>query len=490
MAGSSWNLIKGSSANNWLSGSYYQPVNDLIYGYEGNDWLFGRAGNDWLVGGDGFDLLYGGSGDDLLDGGADNDLLNGGEGNDTVTYQYASDGVDVYLQEGTAVTYGWDSAGFYLYEDTLVSIENVIGSNFSDAIIGDRGDNVIRGLDGNDYISADDGNDALYGGFGNDMIWAGSGDDTILGDSGNDTIYGNSGNDFIKGGFGNDKLNGDRGDDYLDGGEGSDSIDGGDGIDEVSYSTANSGVWVNLFTGMGYSGEAYGDTIANVENLTGSNFDDTLVGDNNPNVIRGLAGDDQIYGRGRADTLDGGDGVDTVLYDYSTSAVTVDLNKGNGTGGSAQGDILISIENARGSSYDDKLVGNSDDNALYGSYGDDTLYGLDGDDYLRGDPGNDTLVGGYGNDILRGDFGSAGYADTFVFKDIRSAEVDIVEDFEIGIDKIDLSDTAINGWSDLLDGGSRSMYQSGADTVIQYYDHTIVLNDVQFDQLSASDFLF
>ena len=66
--------------------------------------------------------------------------------------------------------------------DTLVSIENLIGSNYNDTLIGDTGANVING---------GLGNDTLIGGLGNDTLIGGAGSDTFLwrqGDVGRDTV--------------------------------------------------------------------------------------------------------------------------------------------------------------------------------------------------------------------------------------------------------------------------------------------------------------
>ena len=72
------------------------------------------------------------------------------------------------------------------------------------------------------------------------------------------------------------------------------------------------------------TGGAGTDTLASIENLTGSAFDDTLTGDAGANVISGLAGDD-ILTAGGNDTLDGGDGTDTASYADAGSGVTVSL---------------------------------------------------------------------------------------------------------------------------------------------------------------------
>ena len=85
-----------------------------------------------------------------------------------------------------------------------------------------------------------------------------------------------------------------------------------------------------------------------------------------------------------------------------------------------------SIENLRGSMYDDMLIGDNmgmametDDastttvdetksragNKLFGNMGDDMLKGLGGNDTLHGGKGGDTLYGGMGDDTLKGEMG-------------------------------------------------------------------------------------
>ena len=89
-----------------------------------------------------------------------------------------------------------------------------------------------------------------------------------------------------------------------------------------------------------------------------------LEGDEYVNTIKGLSGDDVLQGYGDADTIDGGDGIDTVIYGGSVLGVSVSLFNGVAHGGDAEGDTLISIENLRGSNYADTLVGNNDANVL------------------------------------------------------------------------------------------------------------------------------
>src|SRR5262245_19424512 len=98
--------------------------------------------------------------------------------------------------------------------------------------------------------------------------------------------------------------------------------------------------------------------------VTGAQGNDWLIGTGNADTIKGAGGNDTLKGGGGADILNGGVGIDTALYADSSSGVVVDLTLGTGQFGTAQGDVLISIENVVGSSYGDNLIGNADANTL------------------------------------------------------------------------------------------------------------------------------
>jgi Ca2+-binding RTX toxin-like protein len=126
---------------------------DLIYGFAGDDWIYGLAG------------------DDVLDGGDGADYLNGQSGRDQASYLYSTAAVTVNLQTGLGD--GGDAEG-----DTLLSVENLLGSLYDDILIGD-----------------DDGTNELYGLVGNDRLKGGGGADILAGSSGNDTVSGGGGGD-------------------------------------------------------------------------------------------------------------------------------------------------------------------------------------------------------------------------------------------------------------------------------------------------------
>jgi len=137
-------------------------------------------------------------------------------------------------------------------------------------------------------------------------------------------------------------------------------------------------------------------------------------GTNGADSLKGGNGNDTFKGFGGADTLDGGGGRDGVSYLDSPTGVQVELLTGQGFGGSAEGDHLISIEDIGGSWYGDFLVGNGIRNDLTGYGGNDTLKGGGGNDYLFGGDGDDLLNGEAGVDQMHGGVGN----DTYIVDDL------------------------------------------------------------------------
>jgi Ca2+-binding RTX toxin-like protein len=201
---------------------------------------------------------------------------------------------------------------------------------------------------------------------------------------GMDRLFGQAGDDWLSGLGSEDDLFGNDGDDALDGGAGADKLDGGSGRDTATYGASDQGVTVRLWAGDGRGGHAEGDRLTRVEDLSGSLFDDTLVGDDAGNHLSGGAGADALWGNSGDDTLEGGPGADILngqagqdwaSYAASASGVTVRLWSGEGFGGDAEGDTFSGIEALRGSDHADTLVGDANDNVLSGGPGADALWG-------------------------------------------------------------------------------------------------------------------
>ena len=242
----------------------------------------------------------------------------------------------------------------------------------------------ISGLGGDDLLVGHAGAIILNGGAGNDYLDGGAGNDTLNGGSGNDTLDGGTGNDTLDGGAGNDTLN------------------GGDGDDTASYANGF-GVEVDLrmITAQTLNPSfSQRDTLISIENLTGSAYNDHLIGNSGANVLIGGDGDDTLNGGAGSDTLDGGDGNDTVSYvGHSTGVSATMLFR---IQNAQLEDELRNIENITGSAHDDFLTGGAGGNTLNGRAGADALRGLDGDDELNGGSGDDILSGGDGDDTLNG----------------------------------------------------------------------------------------
>ena len=158
----------------------------------------GTNGGDSLYGGAAADVINGLNGNDTLKGFGGADRLDGGNGIDTVFYGDSTAGVGINLATGRGV--GGSAQG-----DTLISIENVFGSNFNDVLTGTSGDNQLHGQDGNDIIMGGGGNDFLDGGSGNDILVSGGFGHSVLdGGAGNDTLKGAGASDMLIGGAGSD----------------------------------------------------------------------------------------------------------------------------------------------------------------------------------------------------------------------------------------------------------------------------------------------
>ena len=297
---STFENITGSDHNDRLTGDH--RANELNGG-KGNDNLRGMAGVDTLNGGPGADHLDGGEDarerDNMVPDPADTDPSDGTDmiaaSIDIASYAGAMAGVTVNLDNGRGTA--GDAEG-----DMLVNIEKVIGSSNDDLFLaGEETDNIDGG--------AHDGDDPAGG----------------------------------------------------------DEEDG----DTVSYELSDEAVTVDLRLqatnaaqlmettddqgqveneGINVDGSfAAGDFLADIENLTGSDFDDTLTGDDNPNILRGGAGDDMLVGSSEVND-------DSIDADQANPLLPID----------------------------DLMYGGDGDDTLIGNTGDDLLEGGDGDDYLYG----------------------------------------------------------------------------------------------------------
>uniref|UniRef100_UPI0027B9BC9B calcium-binding protein n=1 Tax=Desulfobulbus sp. TaxID=895 RepID=UPI0027B9BC9B len=162
----------------------------------------------------------------------------------------------------------------------------------------------------------------LYGTDFDDTLIGSDQDNTLIGYGGSDLLSGLEGNDSLRGEDGADQLLGGAGNDVLHGGAGADLLDGGEGRDSADYRGTGAAVAVNLATGTATGGTAEGDTFLSIENLYGTDFDDTLIGSDQDNTLIGYGGNDVLSGGLGNDTLTGGAGNDIFVFDTALSATT------------------------------------------------------------------------------------------------------------------------------------------------------------------------
>ena len=492
-------LADGSVNTGDALGDTFNSIENLE-GSEFSDRLVGDANANLLIGNPGDDTLIGGGGDDTLLGGVGSDSMDGGDGVDTVSYSDASTGVTASLEIGG--TRG-DADG-----DRYANIENLIGSRYADSLSGDAGANTLDGGRGNDTLSGGGGADKLLGGTGFDIasyvndsggvtvnlasgvadggeatgdtlegiegVWGGSGNDKLTGDSYANELQGNAGNDVLTAAGGDDTLSGGSGDDTLMGGTGADIIDGGEGRDLLLYTADTDGVTVDLVHGTGVGGEAQGDVLSGIEDVTGGSGNDLLIGTAVANRLEGGLGDDTLEGGAGGDSLIGGDGKDTASYAGATSGVVASLVDQTANVGDAAGDVYSSLENLTGSAYDDVLIGDAGVNVLQGGAGNDTLTGGAGADVLSGGDGVDwALYGASSNAVnvnLTTGLGLGGDAEGDKLSGIENIQGTVGDDVLMGSS---VSNTLLGGQgSDLIEGrAGADLLDGGEGNDTASYEH-------------------
>jgi VCBS repeat-containing protein len=239
-----------------------------------------------------------------------------------------------------------------------------------------------------------DVNGATLGTLGNDVL-----DDHALTVS--VSLDGLDGNDQVIGGSGNDYLYGGAGKDYLTGNAGNDLLDGGQGFDRAVYSTASSGVTVNLAAGTASGGADVGtDKLVAIEGIVGSNQADSYNATGftgSSGVIGAPAGLNEFEGLGGDDTITGtvnasGALLTRLSYVSATASVTVDIAAGTTDGDASVGhDTFTNVFSVFGSGSADTLRGSANPfgtvEVFDGRAGNDLIDGRGGFD--RADYNND-----------------------------------------------------------------------------------------------------
>ena len=419
--------------------------------------MIGSTQADAITGGAGADTLVGNAGDDMLDGGAGSDVaVYAGASAD---YSFSYDGTDLIVSGAE----GWDKlrnieavkfsdATFqvvvpadptqpvalvsasktimlgaatdttYLATDALgktIVVHDAGGTDTIDA--GTLPASALRGFsrDGDDLVihftdQVGGGNVTFVDHFAGNPIetlvfdgeslsipvitvstGGSSGMDVIVGTAADETLFGGGGEDVFYGGGGNDTFVGD--------GTPTDwGIVGG----LVSFGMATVGVSVELYDEGGYVGEAtegaWTHAFANITEIEGSVFADSLLAGPGDFFLAGGAGNDVIEGSGgivgpTAAYWNAHTGIVANLSNSAVSGVASNTVH-DGLGGV---DTLIGITRIEGSSHADRLIGGDEDDQLDGGKGADIISGGAGDDRLViGIGDGDTVDGGSGHDTL------------------------------------------------------------------------------------------
>jgi Ca2+-binding RTX toxin-like protein len=372
------NLIGSALADHFAG----LTLNDIADGRGGDDVLNGLGGDDTLIGGGGNDTLNGGEGDDVINFSTGTDTVDGGNGTDRL--EIDARGVGGAVLFGVA-SVGGPYAGSINYAGGTVNYSGI--ENFT--IYSNPGDYA-------DDVTTSWGYDTFYHYGINSLTYAmdhvdlgPAGIDLLVADFSAVTDYavtkpfdplpnghylfsvgGNGKIDFTNverihfiGGAQGDTVFGLAGDDILEGRAGGDRLVGGDGNDDLS-----GGIGAN--------------------SLEAGNGDD---------IIRSVS-----FG---IDNVEGGDGFDTAIIDYSDQTMSVHNQSGGSIayGNSAETSVTLTgverIVIATGSGNDSIVTQGGNDEIRSGA-GDDSIDGGAGNDYLDGGAGNDNMTGGLGDDIF------------------------------------------------------------------------------------------
>ncbi|MDX2155774.1 MAG: calcium-binding protein [Hyphomicrobiaceae bacterium] len=380
----------------------------LIGGTVDRSSFTGLAGNDTIIGGAGA----------LDEARYDSDEFEGGAG-----------GVTINLATGQA-TDGFGNT------DTLSGIEVVRGTRFGDGFTGSSADETFRGLGGNDVMNGAAGSDWVSYSLDIFELEQGQSLASVLvnldsvahgGLGGGQAIDGFSATDTLiaienaEGGALNDRLFGNAGGNIFRGLAGFDTIDGGAGIDTIDYSNdrrvgeiwfvnGSGAVTVNLgpvvgSAGQGTDGFGTADLLTSIENVIGTDLGDTFIGNSDANVLDGRAG---------ADTMAGGLGNDTYVFDNAGDIANEASGQGTdlvrtsvsrALGANLENMILEGTASLNGSGNDlaNNLIGNAGANVLDGRVGADRMFGQAGNDTYLVDNVGDVVgeVAGNGSDTVK-----------------------------------------------------------------------------------------
>ncbi|MHC2492194.1 serralysin [Sinorhizobium meliloti] len=388
--------------------------------------------------------------------------------------------IEVLLNNGTTLVQSISGIDLSLevFQDAAAAFDNLELENWlltnADTVNGSAGDDDISGRLGDDILIGNGGDDIITGGHGDDTYDGGTGYDILNFQDAYDASSAKSGinlnatNGTVTDQFGfsetfqnfeeyrgtqfGDTIIGSALNEAFMGLGGRDTINGGAGTDLVRYDRdaqrgGSFGVNVNLSTGVAFDGFRSQDTLTGIEDIRGTEFKDSLVGNAGANFLRGHAGDDILNGAGGIDSMRGGQGNDLYVVDNGGDLVNEAADSGAGTD-TVRSSLSFNLANAAvvsGSVEHLTLFGTGNTNGAGNALA-NVLNGNDGNNALNGRAGNDLLNGGLGSDTLIGSTG----LDTFFFNTAlnTSSNVDIITDFTVVDDTMRLENgvfTAITG---------------------------------------------
>lgn len=537
----------GSGYSGQFRNYYWYGASVTFSGVEHFD-LKLTQGGDYVITGNGNDIVAGNDGDDYLVTGGGADVIAGGVGADRwfADKSAATSGLSINLAAVSTYQIG-GVAGSVQGIEALGNSENerFQSGSGNDVIVthADQHNDWIRTNAGNDSVKLIRGHDRADLGAGNDTLvidWSASvyaydisslaGDLAAgyFGEFRNYYSYGNgayfagvehfdvklgSGSDTLHVGDGNDKVQAGAGGDYMNTRGGADTIDGGDGADRwnADKSAANAGMTIDLT--LAVSSYAIGGqtvTVRGIEALGGSDHvgnrfrsgsgNDTIVTRNEgyQDFIETLGGNDIIKIAGGHDRVHGGDGLDTLVIDWSASGDSYNTNSLSGTLAEGySGELRNYYSYGNGVSF----TGIEKFDVRLGS-GSDTFTAGDGDDFIRGGAGGDTLRAGGGVDTV--DYSDKttavavalnGATDVGVL--VNGVREDTISGFEnvIGGAGADLlaGDAAANhlvggAGDDVIEGGAgNDRLDGGADNDTAYYAGAAAAVVVSLANLAAQN---
>mmetsp|Transcript_23599 Transcript_23599/g.41783 ORF Transcript_23599/g.41783 Transcript_23599/m.41783 type:complete len:575 (-) Transcript_23599:4320-6044(-) len=326
------------------------------------------------------------------------------------------------------------------------------------SVTGTAGEDELTGGAGNDDILGLFGGDLMSGGAGDDVMQGGGGEDTMLGNEGDDLMQGRGQDDTVQGFSGSDWVDGNDGDDFVRGGSGDDVVIGGEGADAIFGRNDDDLLIGGEFTGSPFTTEQLGQL------RDGVALEDLVSADN------------QIVDDGDADTLDGGNGDDFMLFGGGDSAT-------GGTGNDSFAVFSDPADDANGAATIEDYNANDDAVLLYFQ----TQEASEAADITVADDGDDAVVSVDGEEIAR----VVGAAGQLTADDVEIAlangETEVEPEITNGTDdgetiRVGESDDIVNGG-----GGDDDIFGGfGDDTLNGDGGADIIQGEAGFDRINGN----